>query len=545
MKQHRLRSDRLGRWHDRRLAPRIAGLCVMLCASTPAQELLLELQGDNTAALRAGDQFGVRCVGLPDVDGDGVGDLLVSAHRYNTTAFRLEGAAFVFSGATGAQVRKHLGASPNGQLGRALDGGLDVDADGVADYVVGESYGDLTFLDAGIVHVYSGATGSEIWTFGGERKADFLGESVALIHDVDGDGHAEIVATAYLWDNLPLGKGQCGRAYCWSGRTGALLWTYDGVDDAQWLRHCSEVGDLDGDGINDVGLGSIGTGALGNGAGMVEIVSGATGALINTIPGAAPFDSFGTVLAAGDCNGDGVGDLLIGAMNANNRMGRITVHSGGSGIELFRHDGTQKDEALSLSALRAPFDWNRDGFADYLYGSSTYDLDDCSGGVARLHSGRSGRLLFEFRSRDDMSLGPTLGGSVSMVDDLNGDAVPEVVIGAYAAGPAWSNEGRLYVFAGDDLFLQADQSNYDLNDPITIELRGGTPGVLGMIAVTEIDGVALFAPIVLGVLDGNGELAFNDLTDSSYLGHSVKLMGWCQGPTGRGLVDSNLEWFRF
>jgi len=508
-----------------------------------AQELLFELAGDNVAWQEFDDNFGTTCVGLPDVDGDGVADLLVGAHRYNTTTNRLEGAAFVFSGATQVQLRKHLGTSRNGQLGRSLDGGPDVDGDGIGDYVVGESYGDLSFVDSGTVHVYSGATGSELWTFVGERSFDYLGESVALIDDIDGDGKAEIVAAAFLWDNVPLGFGQCGKAYCWSGATGNLIWSVEGVLSSQYLHDCTRLGDVNGDGINDVGLGSTGTGTPGGGAGMVEIVDGTNGVLLRTIYGSAPNDGFGNVRGTGDLDGDGVRDLLVGALNANNRRGRITAHSGATGVELFRHDGTQKNEQLNIGAVRGSFDWNRDGHDDYLFGSTNDVLDDCSGGVAFLRSGRTGRLLFEFRSRDDLGVGPTLGISVSMVDDLNADSLPELVSGATGAGSG--QDGRAYVFAGDDLFLQADQSDYDNGDPIAIELRGGTPGVLGLIAVTAIDGAPLFVPLVTAPLDANGELAFADVTDPTYLGHTVELRGWCQKATGRGLVDSNLERFKF
>jgi hypothetical protein len=122
------------------LAASIAALC--LSPRISAQQLLLELKGDNTPTLRWQDQFGAACVGMSDIDGDGVGDLVVGAGRYNTKASRVEGAAFVFSGRTGAQIRKHIGYSKLGKLGRAVDGGHDVDADGVADYVVSEVFGD-------------------------------------------------------------------------------------------------------------------------------------------------------------------------------------------------------------------------------------------------------------------------------------------------------------------------------------------------------------------------------------------------------------------
>lgn len=322
--------------------------CVVVLVLSPAvrictaQQLLFELKGDNAAGRAPDDGFGLVCVGVGDLDGDSVPELCIGAHRYNTTVTRLEGAAFVFSGATGSIIRKHIGPSRDGQLGRSLDGGVDLDGDGIDDYVLGEPFGDLTATDAGTVHVHSGATGALLWAFGGERAFDRLGESVALIEDVDGDGCGEIVATAFLWDNNQVGTTQCGRGYCWSGRTGQILWTIDGYDQDQWLYWCSWLEDWNLDGVGDVAFGSIGTGAPGNGAGKVEVVSGRDGSLIVTLPGGAPHDAFGLVRATGDVDGDDVGDLLVGAMNANNDLGLIDVISGSTFTVIRRHDGDRK-----------------------------------------------------------------------------------------------------------------------------------------------------------------------------------------------------------
>jgi hypothetical protein len=214
-----------------------------------------------------------------------------------------------------------------------------------------------------------------------------------LIPDIDGDGHAEVIATASSWDNLPLGIGGCGRGYCWSGRTGGVLWTHDGTESNQGIGWSTQLEDVDADGIADVAFGSIGIGAAGNGAGKVEIVSGVDGSLIRTIVGAAAGDSFGNVRGCGDLDGDGIGDLIVGSMNANNDRGRIAAHSSATGVELYAWDGSQKDENMNSSALRALRDWDGDGSADFLYGSQNHALDDCSGGIAWLRSGRTGRLL--------------------------------------------------------------------------------------------------------------------------------------------------------
>lgn len=518
-----------------------AGLVI---APAHAQELLFELKPDTPPPRDAGEQFGWCCLGMPDLDGDGIGELLVGANLFHLSRPTNDGALYLFSGATRTKLRKHFGS--NGQLGTSLDGGLDVDADGVADYVVGEPLGVSNSVSTGLVHVFSGATQSLIWTFTGEQNFDQLGASVALIPDVDGDGHADVVATAMSWDNPVFGlHSECGRGYCWSGATGALLWTIDGAEVWQLLTSCTALGDLDGDGIVEVAFGSTGSGNTGTREGKVEIVRGSDGVLIRTIVGAAANDEFGTVRGCGDLDGDGIDDLLIGAASANvNDRGRVSGYSGATGLELTRWDGTAFQGRLRDGARRALRDWDGDGHADALFGEPQAVPPDCAGGHAELRSGRTGRLLFDYRSRNDLGVGPSLGWSCSVADDLNGDGIPEVMVAAPGAGAVF--EGRVYVFAGDDLFLQADQSDYDLNDDITVELRGGTPGVLGMIALTEIDGVPLFLPLVVAPLDANGELAIDDTADATYLGHSLRMKGWCLPPGGRGkLIDSGDEWFRF
>jgi len=518
-----------------------------LSSAAPAQVLLSKLAIQRPPGVTQAPAFGSQCVRLADVDGDGVGDLLISAEGYQAfVGDPSMGAAFVISANTQQILRTHRGTSSNNSYGSDVDAGHDVDGDGTDDYVIGDMNATAAGgpAGAGALFVHSGATGSLLHVFTGAQLQENLGNCVALIPDVDGDGHAEIVGGAPLWD-LSSSVLNAGRACCWSGATGALLWTHDGTASQQLLATVAELGDVDGDGIADVGLGSVGD--ANRGTGKVEIVRGSDGTLIRTLVGAGSKEYFGYVRECGDVDADGIDDCVVVAPGANRSLsgGRVTVHSGATGGEIRRWDG-EKEGSFAYGARHVRHDFDGDGWDDVVIAQPFVARPDCGNGVVRLMSGRTGRLLFEYRARNDLPLDPNFGSNGDVIDDVNGDAIAELLISSPWDANRLADDGRAYVFAGDDLFLQADQNDYDLNDPITVELRGGTPGVLGLVALVEVDGAPLWQTLVVAPLDANGELAIHDTTDAAYLGHSARVRGWCLPRAGRGpLIDSNEEWFQF
>src|SRR5690606_30338866 len=106
-------------------------------------------------------QFGYAVAGVPDADGDGRGDLLVGAYQEEGAGQSYAGRAYVFSGATG--VLLHALVSPNPAFGRlfgsSVAGVPDVDGDGRGDLLVGEP-GALGAGLVGRAYVFSGATGA-------------------------------------------------------------------------------------------------------------------------------------------------------------------------------------------------------------------------------------------------------------------------------------------------------------------------------------------------------------------------------------------------
>ena len=338
------------------------------------------------------------------------------------------------------------GAALDG-LGTSVSAAGDVDGDGTPDLIVGAADADPKGLaGAGSAYVYSGSTGALIWQFDGDAADDGLGGSVSGAGDVDGDGFDDVIVGAPKAD--PGGLSAAGSAFVYSGMTGAVLWQIDGAVAFDFLGWAvSGAGDVDRDGFDDVIVGAIQaeSGRIVN-TGSAFVHSGATGAMIWRFDGSAFQDLMGlSVAGAGDVNGDGFADLIVGAMPMFSGGfllgGSAFVYDGATGALIWRFDGTAGYQVLGASVSSAG-DVDRDGFDDLLVGAPGAGFDGMiNAGAAHVYSGATGLLLWRF---DDAEIGDELGGSVSGVGDADGDGTPDLMAGATGAGGA----GSAYVYSG-------------------------------------------------------------------------------------------------
>ncbi len=301
------------------------------------------------------------------------------------------------------------GGGPNSQFG-VLDSVGDLDGDGHPDVLYGVPD------NAGAVYV-ARATGEPILAISSTVALTFLGRYVSGIGDLDLDGVPDLLARA--GDSV-------GEIRAYSGRTGQLLFTAIGPPiSSDFGRDVDELGDVDGDGIPDFAAGS---------RKSAYIVSGAGGAILSAFDGIA-FDGV-TVGGLGDVTGDGVGDLAIGAPTASASVlqgapGIVYVRSGASGAVVFQREGDSPFARYGFSVRRAG-DVDSDLRADVLVSSFASEPSGSFGRVEAI-SPAIGSVLRTFLGTapgDVGASGDGFGGAVSTVGDIDGDGVPDLVIGA-------------------------------------------------------------------------------------------------------------------
>lgn len=186
----------------------IASLWSTCGAPSPAQSLVWQVPGDARQ-----DHLGASVAYLPDVDGDGVVDVLVGSPSDPFTG--IPGRAAIFSGASRKQLFEWVGDGLGDALGASVASLGDVDGDGVADVAIGARFRSVGSAQGGAVFTYSGATGALLFSYLNATAHASLGASVAGLGDVDGDGFGDcLVGSPY---DVPTGTKPSGAAFVFRG----------------------------------------------------------------------------------------------------------------------------------------------------------------------------------------------------------------------------------------------------------------------------------------------------------------------------------------
>lgn len=442
-----------------------------------------------------GAQTGSAVFTAGDVNGDGLSDLLVSAHQWDSPAADT-GAFWVFHG-TPFGIAPALGwnadenQTGNGeapQFGYSLDLAGDVNGDGFTDAVVGAPGFDSGSDDEGKVYLYlgsqAGLASTPVWTkdaCAGACAGTKLGFSVSAGGDIDGDGYADVIVAAPFYSS---GQTQEGAVWVYYGDASAAMsrsWFLEGnnggesgVRGANFGWSTSGLGDFNGDGFTDIAIGAPGwseggaqKGAIfvyygsGNGNGLRSDADNNNSLLVDfKIVGSSANWNLGTAVATvGDYDGDGFTDFAASAPGYTNAslcgggpcFGQVLVYRGGSsGLGLSAAVTIRGDQSGAEygAVLSGAGDVNGDGYSDLAIGSPGWDASGPIVDAGRVQVYQGPSLATASWTVAGTQAGARFGDSISGTGDADGDGNSDLAVGQ----PLWdggeTDEGRVHVFAG-------------------------------------------------------------------------------------------------
>ncbi|MDR4509349.1 MAG: FG-GAP-like repeat-containing protein [Candidatus Brocadiaceae bacterium] len=466
---------------------------------------------------QAGANFSISVGTAGDVNGDGYSDVIVGAHLYDNGQNN-EGRVYVYHGSPSGLSTTADWTTESNQAGAWFGWSAgtagDVNGDGYSDVIVGAVNYDNGQPNEGRAFVYygssSGLSTTADWTTESDQADAWFGVSVGTAGDVNGDGYSDVIVGARLYDN---GQPNEGRAFVYYGSSSGLSttadWTAESDQADAWFgMSAGTAGDINGDGYSDVIIGAKYYDNDQTDEGRAFVYYGSSSGLSTTADWTVESDQAGAefghyVGTAGDVNGDGYGDVVVGAYLYNNgqdREGRAYVYHGSpSGLSTTADWTAESDQAgaeFGLSVGTAG-DVNGDGYSDVIVGAVNYDNGQTDEGRAYVYHGScSGLSANAAWTAESDQAGAWSGWFVGTAGDINGDGYSDVVVGARFYDNGQMDEGRAYVYYGAPDPVPELQAHYALNEmggTTATDMSGnGNDGTIsGALYTTGVTGTGL------------------------------------------------------
>jgi len=494
------------------------GSMVGLAASAHGQRVLLEVKSPVPGADACSGIF------IGDWDGDGVEDLAIGAALDSTVA-KMAGAARVHSGADGSELAAFYGTNAVDYFGAVVARMPDMNGDGVDELAVSAIYADNSGTDTGSVFVYAGRTGALLLQVDGPAYIKFFGAPMGPVDDVDGDGVVDFFVSH---------QGAGDVVHVMSGANGSELTRINGVSGSEFGYAACAIHDVDGDGVKDL---LIGAKHFMNSVGFVGaayVVSPVTGTVLRTHLGGhySEFHGYGTA-AVRDLDGDGVDDYVVtSAYDDNLVAAMVRVYSGAAGNAIGKITNFDPRTHLQTQVTGAG-DLNGDGFGDFALSGFWYDEKNVGRSAAFLISGRTQLLLDRIDTGD-------VGFVLAPAVDFDQDGFDDLPVGIIDS----SFDGKVRVYAGDDLWLVATKSRPVAGDTLDFAVREGPAGAPVLLALESVDGTPNFQVVNgLGLFDATGGYAYSAVVPKGLAGHDMAFKAYAHDASGRRIESARQSVF--
>jgi hypothetical protein len=481
-----------------------ASATITLPATLQLSDVGNEIGGYVITGIDAGDRAGFSVSSAGDVNGDGLDDVIVGAYRANGYV----GETYIIFGKTDTNAIDlsalgtngfQINGSGNERSGFSVSGAGDVNGDGLDDLIVG-AYGANNY--AGRSYVVFGknnntavnlnALGTGGFQINGSDTFDLSGFSVSGGGDINGDGLADLIVGAYGGD--PAGNSYAGETYIVFGKTtttavnlnalgtGGFVINGAAIGDTSGFS-VSNAGDINGDGLDDIIVGAYRANGSAGRAYLVYGKTTTTAVNLNAI-GANGFQINGSIAndfagfsvsGAGDVNGDGFEDLIVGAYGTNGLAGTASIIFGNTtnaavnlnalGTRGFQINGIAANDFSSRSVSRAG-DVNGDGLDDIIVGAPNVDnwtgeayviygkSNTTAVNLSTLNTTQGFTIAGITNRTNNPPFGDSAGASVSGAGDVNGDGFDDIIVGAYGVD---NLTGESYILFGGNFTNSATQ----------------------------------------------------------------------------------------